>query len=92
MDNVISILEQLGANAALTLPAAELQLDVALLQRLQLGDISAAEHYLGTRSGLICGIFPAKEPEPEPVPPAEQPDEDNAPDKSQRSQLLLRRA
>ena len=50
-------------------------LDLALVTSLQLSEIDIAEQYLGTRSGLVCGIHPAEEPDQ--VPPVEQPDEDD---------------
>lgn len=83
MTNIISILEKIGCNPVQKSSAINKQsdnkiispyFDDNLLHFLQAGDITAAESYLGTRSGLVCGLHPAEEPGN--VPPADEPDDD----------------
>lgn len=84
MTNIINMLEEIGCDPLQKLSAVtgqsnnnvQLQyFDDNLLQFLQSGDISAAESYLGARSGLVCGLHPAEEPGN--VPPADEPDDDD---------------
>lgn len=90
MSNVINLLEKLGATApyaTATTASALQQLDETLVALLLSGDIKAAEHYLGARSGLICGLHPAEEPKE--TPPAEQPDQNDEEEKSSLARRVL---
>lgn len=85
MNNVISILEAIASNATLkTTTADELQQilqaaisDPQVLMALQKENVYDLETALKTRTGLICGIMPAEEPQKQPdEQPQKQPDKE----------------
>lgn len=85
MNNVINILENIASNAALTTATPdELQQllhteisDTKVLAALQQQNVYELEIALKARTGLVCGIMPAEEPQKQPdEAPQKQPDEE----------------
>ncbi|WNO60938.1 hypothetical protein [Rheinheimera sp. MMS21-TC3] len=90
MNNVINILENIANNAALTTATPdELQQllhteisDTKVLAALQQQNVYELEIALKARTGLVCGIMPAEEPQKQPdEEPKKQPSEEPKPTK-----------
>lgn len=93
MDNVISLMERLGADSRLNADIIEALKN----QPLESADITAAvrdadiaklEMLLNVKNKIVCAIFPAEE-EPK---KSDEPDESDEPSKSSQPKQLLRYA
>ncbi len=69
MSKIISLLEKMGQNAEFRyanveqLAALMADTDPALIEAVIAGDQQSLETILGTRSNIVCAIYPADEPQ-----------------------------
>jgi hypothetical protein len=81
MDNIISIIECLGADSNFRMNSADvLQRQASdmseVTEAINNGDVKKLELILNVRNKIVCMIFPVEEPKEQP----EQPDEDDEPE------------
>ncbi len=80
MSKIIRLLEKMGQNAEFRYADAEhitslmADVDPALIDAVTAGDQRKIESLLGARTNVVCGIYPAQEPEQE--EPSEDDNED----------------
>lgn len=80
MSKIIRLLEKMGQNSEFRYADAEhiaslmADADPALIDAVTAGDQSKIESLLGARTNVVCGIYPAQEPDQE--EPSEEENED----------------
>lgn len=85
MDNIISLIERLGADSELRFNAVanlakHAPESVAVEEAVTNGDIEKLELMLNARNKIVCMIFPVEEPKEQP----DQPDDDKPNETSTR--------
>lgn len=71
MSVIINLLEKMGQNAGLRYASAEqlaelmADTDPALVSAVTCGEQSKLEAILGARTNVVCGVYPAEEPNEE---------------------------
>lgn len=92
MDNVISLMERLGADSRLNADIIEALKNQPLestdiTTAIQEADIAKLEMLLNVKKKIVCAIFPAEEPEK-----SNEPDESDEPSESTQPKQLLQYA
>ena len=87
MANIISLIEKIGSSAELNKLTSE-ELTAVINQHLAVSSestdlVSTLENHLLARTNVVCGIFPAEEPD------SEQPEDDSEDEKKDTESRLV---